>query len=455
MLRKNLPQLVLLLLSLIAVVYAQSGATTPTPATPGEDVIWYISPQGSSDVSTCGHTIDNPCEGLQTILSSSGFFNESGFLCYLSEGATDGRASTTVYFVEGVNYVPPICLSNWQNVRIVGLNNVTITSSLGTQRGFFDFINCTNVTIEGLEFSTSFTSRPSLNFERSVDITIKRCIFPVTAFASDGVSMQDCAGNILLDDSEFIGDPGLSDRINPIRALTIRQGDSEQSTLNDQPYEPFSAVISKCIFRDLASGGPLDQGDDRYRGVRSNVIGLYIRFGSGSHDNRVVVQKGLFQRNVNIHGSIVSVNYDTGSMNNMVLFEDCDFVNNKVRYGGGIAAYFFSRPENGLLEVDSCRFVNNSADFEGGGLLAVFLSRDVTSQVNIRSSVFVGNYAQYGAGVFLFNSPAWSDYGPPDAVAQPLVAANITNSTFEDNEALLTEGTVNALRILLRIDGTR
>ncbi len=450
---------VLLLALAPAVVLGQdgSGAATPTPATSGEDVIWYISPgSGSSDITSCGHTLDNPCDSLATVISDSSLFNLSGALCYVSDGVPDDRASTTVVFLDGENFVPPVCLTNWRNIRIEGREGATIISDLPAQQGFFEFVNCTNVTIEGLHFATSTSNRPSLYFMGSQDFSVRNCTVPVTTIAAFGVRLVDCRGEILVDGVTFFGDPSFidSDGIFVQAALTINQGgnDGISNTLS-----PISVIIRNCIFEDIASSdtASVRRSKDSYRSVHNAGVGLVINFLSGAAGNRIIVESSHFRRIAVPASSGVTVNYDVESKDNYVAFRDCEFVGNSVRYGGGIASYFYSSPRDSELDVENCTFENNNASFEGGGVLAVFLVDDVSNKVRIRSSRFSGNYAQYGSGVFLFNSPGWFGYGPSDAVAQPLVVANITDCVFDGNTALLQEGTLNTLRVLVGLSGSK
>ncbi len=439
-----------------------SGAATPIPAAPGEDVIWYISPSGSPNISTCGHTIENPCDSLATIIAGSPLFNLSGALCYDSEGATDGRASTTVVFLEGDNFVPATCLTNWMDIRFAGRAGATITSIQPAQGGFFQFVNCTNVTIEGLTFATSRPGQASLYFRESQGISVRDCTIPVLSIASYGITLDDCMGEVVFEGTTFFGDPSFLDAgIFVAAALRVNLGLISNGFIPITPFStafpPINMTIRNCIFRDIASSDSttVRRSKDSYQAVHTAGVGLVINFFLEASDNHVMVESSQFHRISVPASSGVTVNYDSGSVNNHVVFKDCEFMNNSVRYGGGIASYFYTDPQNSTLEVENCTFMENRASFEGGGVLAVLISRDVSNRVHIKSSRFIRNYAQYGAGVFLFNSPSWFNYGPVDAVAQPLAVVNISDCVFDRNEALLQEGVVNTLRMLVGLSGSK
>ena len=428
---------------------ASQGATPP-------DVVWYVGAGGSSDITTCGRNLEAPCDSLQTILDQSPLFGNETFTCYLSGGDGDGRTSTTVNFLPGTNFVPPACLMGWSNLAIIGLGppgSVNITSNLSGARAVFNFEQCSNVSITNLLFQTAFTGRVTLFFYNSSDVSIRNSTFPLTLPHSGGILIDQCSGSILIENCEIYGNPEFIDTPNSETALQIRQGRDSSTSIEELPA--FTAVIKDCVFHDIVSGG---EPDDSYRSSHNDAIVIEINFLGGAVDNKVIIQGCSFYRIVNSRTSGVLVNYDYRSVNNSVLFMDSTFLNNVVRYGGGIASYFYGSAQNSFLGVADCSFTDNTANFEGGGVFVAFLSEDVSNAVGISSSTFTGNRARFGAGVFLFNNPSWTstlNYRS-DAVALPLVMVNITDCEFEQNEALLlTEGTVNALRIILTVDGTR
>ena len=437
--------------ALFLLIIATQGAT---PTAQG-DVTWYIAPGGSSDVSTCGRTQENPCDSLGTILRPSPFFSNDTLTCYVSDGAGDNRTSTTIYFLGGSNIIPPLCLNNWENLTIIGVGDVSIASnSTGGSTAFFEFTNCTNIAMENLFFETAFVGRRILYFQTSNGITITNCTFPLMTLAGSGVYIQDSSGRIVIEKSLFYGDPIGSRDTSPSVALLLRQGirSSEQFVPVSTSFDPYDAVIRDCVFRDIVSSDR--RTEDSYRRSRNDGIGLVVLFYAGAHNNWLSIENSTFTGIRYSPASGVLVSYDTGSIDNTVRFSNCDFRDNSVRYGGGIASYFTGSPQNGILEIEGCNFFNNSASFEGGGVFAAFLSRELSNRVFIASSNFTANYAQYGAGVFFFNNPAWFDVsGPSDAVAQPLIPSNITSCTFHNNTALMTEGTINTLRMVLYIDG--
>ena len=440
---------VLILLSILP--SASLGATPP-------NVVWYVGQGGSPDITTCGRTPEAPCDSLQTILDQSPLFGNVTFNCYLSGGDADGRTSTTVNFLPGAHFVPPTCLMGWGNLYIIGLGppgSVNITSDLSGARAVFNFEQCSNVSITNLVFQTAFPGRVTLFFYNSTDISVRDSVFPLLRLHSGGILIDDCSGDVLIENCEMYGNPDFADSSNSERALRIRQGSDSSVTMEELPPLTLTAVIRDCRFHDIASGGT---PQDSYSSSHSDGIVIEINFLGGAVDNQVTVQGCSFYRIFNVRTSGVLVNYDYRSGNNSVFFLDSTFLNNAVRYGGGIAGYFYGSAQNSVLEVTGCNFTDNAAAFEGGGIFVAFLSVDVSNAVSVSSSTFTGNRARYGSGVFLFNNPAWTDVldSHSDAVALPLVLANITDCEFERNEALLlTEGTINALRILLTIDGTR
>ena len=445
------------------VLFAVIRGVTPT------DVVWYISTNGSSNIATCGHSIDTPCNSLQLILDQSPLFDNSSTKCHLSTGDDDGRSSTTVYFLEGVHFVPPVCLMNWTNLRIVGLGNVTITSqdSIAAPRAFFEFRQCSNVSIEDIaNFDTSFIAKSTLYFDTTSDIRISRCVFPVVRKQSTGVTIQRTKGTVDIIDSLFVGnaEPATTESYG----LSIEHGCGGDGRNDDvclinfadphapvDPLEPFHLTIRNTNFTDFTVENAAP--NDRYSSTMSDTIGMRIRFLRGSVNNTVLIENVQSSRNVNPAGSHMLVNFNRDSSGSTVRFVNCKFEENKVRYGGGIAAYFSSGTKDNSLVIEDSKFVNNVADFEGGGVFVAYLESTESNIVWIARNKFERNQAYSGAGVFMFNSPSFSDQtGLFDPVPLPLVTANISNCTFMHNKATqLKEGVINLLRMLFRISGVR
>ena len=437
-----------------ATLLAVIRGATPT------DVVWYVAAtNGSSDIATCGHSIDTPCESLQLIIDQSPLFdNTSTTRCHLSLGDDDGRSSTTVYFLEGVHFVPPLCLMNWTNLRIAGLGKVVITSrdSIAASRAFFEFRQCSNISIEDIEsFDTSFIGKSSLFFDSTSDIRIARCTFPVVRLQSTGVIVQRTRGVVEITDSLFFGniDPNTRESYG----LSITHGCTDNGRSDDECpkfWPPVYITISNTNFTNFTTQTP---PDDSYASTRSDSIGMRIRFLPGSTNSTVLIENVQSSGNVNPGGSHTLVNFDSKSSGNSVRFVNCRFEENKVRYGGGIAAYFFGGTRDNSLQIEDSWFVNNTADFEGGGIFVAYLDSPENNLVQISRNNFERNEAYSGAGVFVFNSPSFLDQaGLFDPVSLPLVTANLTNCTFMHNKATqLKEGVVTLLRMLFNITGVR
>lgn len=423
-------------------------------------MVWYISPEGSRDIGVCGRSPDLPCSNLQVLLDQSDQFSNDSVTCYLSTGATDGRDSTTLFFLGTDNFVPPVCMMNWVNLRVVGLNGASITSNrTGSVRGLFEFINCVNVSIEDLNFVTSPIGRAVLFFEACRDVSVSGSRFPVTAKSSLGVQLLQCAGEIELSNDLFYGDPTIDpQRRHPLGVDVTHGCASCGMPFTDEPYDfaniSFSLEVSGCVFRDLAH---LNTPLDSYKSARNSAVALRIRFQEGSVGNEVVVRNSMFQDITNSEANGVLVTFSGSTEGHNVTFQDCVFRNNRVRYGGGVAAYFYSGPSGNALEVQGCQFANNTADLEGGGVFAVFLSSGLDNILLVSDSNFMGGNAHSGSGIFLLNNPSWffqrGAYDP--APSSPLVGAELRNCVFESNNATLGEGIVSALRMQLNITGKR
>lgn len=433
--------------------------TASLPWTASTDVVWYISPTGSPDIAACGRSPETPCSSLQVILDQSELFSNDTVTCYLSSGATDGRDSTTLYFMGEENFVPPVCLMDWVNLRVVGLNGTAIKSGrFGADRGIFEFINCTDVSIEDLDFVTSAIAKSVLFFEACRNVSVANSRFPVRATSSLGVLILHCAGHIRLDGNLFYGDPsGNANRLHPL-GLDITHGCTDCTMpFTDEPYDfstrSFSLAITGCVFQDFAND---DTPTDSYGRSRSSAVAMRLQFGDQSVDNQVEISDCVFRRITNSVSSGVLVSYSGRTDDNVVKFDNCTFQDNRVRYGGGVAAYFYANPSRNTLEIQRCDFLNNTADFEGGGVFAAFLSSGDDNALVISSCNFLQNTAQVGSGVFLLNNPSWfRQRGGFNPSPSPLIRAELRDCIFDGNNASSGEGVVSTLRVHLNISGIR
>lgn len=253
--------LIAVLILVAATAIAAQSVTTPPPVP--LDVTWYISPVNGTSDPACGHTRESPCDSLHTVLNQSHLFNVTSSLgapCFYSSGNDDGRRSTTVFFDGGENFVPPTCLRNWTNLAIIGLGNVTITSSLGAPRAFFEFAGCSNVTITNLHFVATFPGKGTLYFEMSRQISVTDCSIPLTQHPSMGIEIVLGGGDVQIANNLFYGNSSLVAEGGSTVALKVTQGEqmsgcSFQDECNNNAFEAINLTVIHCTFRDIASGG--------------------------------------------------------------------------------------------------------------------------------------------------------------------------------------------------------
>lgn len=418
-------------------------------------VVWYISPNGSTNASSCGRAPDNPCASLELLLSQSELFSiEGGHVS--SSGDTDGRLSTTVYFMEGESFVPSTRLRGWSNLRIVGLGRVTLNSHVVGLKNFFEFHNCSNVTIEGINFASVFIGRAVLYVQDSRDVTVTDCTIPVTSRAARGIQLMNSTGSVNITNTLFFGDIDLEARDNPAIGLLVTQGERPSlgtaSSDNEDSYIQAEFLVQNCTFRDIADGARSGTG---YTSTSRNAVGVLVQLYSEAQDNLITFQDCIFTNLIHASGSGVLVQFDGNAIGNTARFMNSIFTNNTVLYGGGVAVYFISSTDN-LVEIEECEFTNNKATFEGGGVHIVSLSPQPTDFVHLRNCTFRENEADYGVGLFLFNDPSWSSSAPlPNSTSLPLMNVQVEDCVFVNCSAYVSEGIVNSLRIRMSMKGNK
>ena len=405
------------------------------------DTQWYVSPGGSGNATFCGADRDNPCNDILLVLSRNYPFSN---LCYLPKN--DSGVGATTFFFEGTNYLPPLCMSQWSNLRFAGLgNNATLlVQQITTLKGLLTVDNCTNVTVQSLQLASSPIGRSVLLFDNSRNVSIRDCIVAVTGESSVGLDIVDNSGYVTVENTLFYGNRSTGAQV-PSCALRVIQSAAQG---------PFHLYVCNCTFRDVA--GDSQASANNYAEIYTEAVGLVLTLGANAAGNIVTVQNSLFTRIQSTASNVVGVGFDTASFGNLVQFVGCEFRDNTARYGGGVSAYFWFASSNNALQVRNCSFINNTATLEGGGVLGVFISEQVDNKLDIQSSTFIGNSATYGAGVFVLNNPAWYDYtGSTYNITPALVSVNISGCTFMNNTAPVSEGIVSVLRALLYMNGSR
>ena len=425
-------------------------------------MVWYISPSGSTDISSCGHSIDDPCATLELILSNSSLFvpSESGG-CYQSPEDNDGRLSTTVYFLPGDHEVPPVCLSKWSNLAIIGLGGPGIQSSLSTSLGIIVFNNCTNITIRSIRFISSIVGKASIYAVDSTELTIANCSIPVFATASYGVWLYNAYGTINIINTRFYGNSVLiyGADLRPDTALLISQGEPGSlglSTLSvTRGFMPANVLVDNCTFDRLIGNQP-SAISNSYLVSSSISQAVRVALSEDTAGNVIVFQNCVFQDTSNMAGSTVLIRLGDTAQDNTIFLIHCTFTDNLSHYGGGLAVYLLNNASNNTIKVTNSTFINNEATSEGGGILFVSLVPEPTNDLFITYCVFLSNKAIYGAGLFIFNDPNWYSFTfPINYISPPLTDVGIVNSKFESNDAEITEGVVNTLRVRLTLAGDK
>ena len=425
-----------------------------------QDVVWYVSPSGSSNGTSCGRSLDNPCASLDVILDESALFMYYfGVGCYASPGVSDGRLSTTVYFLEGTYVLPAICLLSWQDLRIVGVGSVAVaTSYLGSSLSIFEFINCSNVSIENLLLNSSSIGSFIIFADDCSDFYITNCTLFVTALASGGVYMKNCHGAVAIENSSFVGNGVPASQHDSVIGLRVTHGLEELALIPIgfiPQYLPFDMLVSNCTFSNFVTIGSTSNAND-YDVSRREAVGVLVQFWRFSRNNTLLLEDCTFKNLVNPAGSGTVVYYGGNSANNTAVFLRSAFLNNACRYGGGVAVYFFYEAGSNLVEVDGCIFQGNKADFEGGGVFVVSLTEDPSNAAVIWNSMFANNSAIYGSAIFLFNDPTWfTQQAPSDSTCLALLDVHLHNNSVINSTATISEGSVNTLRINLRLSGER
>lgn len=428
-----------------------------------QDIVWYISPSGSTDISSCGHSIDNPCATLDLILSNSSLFIPSltgG--CYQSPEETDGRLSTTIYFLAGDHDVPPVCLSRWSDLAIIGLGSPGIQSNISTSLGIVVFNNCTNITVQGMRFISSIVGKANIYAVDSSELTIMDCSIPVFATASNGIWLYNAYGSINIVNTRFYGNSVLiyGANLKPSTALLISQGEPGSLGLTvlsiTRDSIPVNVVVDNCTFERLIGNQLEASASDSYITSSSISQAVMVALGDYSVNNVVLFQNCVFQDISSVAGSVVLIRLSGNVQNNSIFLTDCTFTDNLSRYGGGLAVYLLNNATSNTINVINSTFVSNEATFEGGGISLVSLVFEPTNDLFISNCYFMSNKAIYGAGVFIFNDPNWYSFVfPSGCISQPLTNVEIVNSQFEGNTAEITEGVVNTLRVRLVLKGNK
>ena len=423
----------------------------------GEKTIFYISTNGV-DISDCGYPKENPCFSLEYVinLTSTGLSSD----CYVYTRNTTNEIQ--IYLLEGEFNFLPICMKFWSNLTITGIGDVRIRSSLTQSMGILEFRDCNGIFVNNIRFISSIVSRAAIYADNTTGLEIVDCMIPVFAIASTGVWLVNPYGFNSIRDTRFYSNVFLvrAEDLTPSTALIITAGINANGGLLFESellsYLPFYITVTNCTFEKLLANQETTGFVDNYRSSSTRSQAVLVRFQYLSTNSTIKFIDCLFREVENLVGSIALITYSGDSSFHIASFERCKFENNIARFGGGLAAYFINTASYNIFSVSNCTFTNNEATFEGGGIFSVTLVSDPTNEVFINDCDFISNTALYGASLFLFNDPTYTRTQIQEgSISLPLMNVSISDCQFRENEALVSEGVVNTLRIRLTLNGEK
>ena len=422
--------------------------------------IWYLSYNGSSDISTCGDSSINPCSSIELILNNITTTAETSGEGPCYNGLEE---QVTTFIVVGRVFVPPVCFSGWSNLSITGYKGQSVLDSdlSGNQRGVLNIKDSHNVSITNIDFTTSIVGRATIYITNTSDVIISNVLLPIYSTQSNGILLLNAYNDVSISDVSFHGnDVFVSLGFQPAAALLIDQGHGTNGGIPAEGLPTINRLnlsVKNCSFTRLTRNSPSSvPTNNDYIGFSSVSQAVLIQLRQGGNDNVINFSGNSFQTISNPAGSVVSVRHSGTAANNSITFTDNHFTDNTARYGGGIAVYYLYQSHDNHVIIRNSVFTRTRATFEGGGVFVASIVSDSSNTISVEGCDFINTAADYGAGIFVFNDPNW--FTNPyivNRILPPLMSVSIDTVQFTDCDTNIDEGVMNMLNGNVNINGNK
>ena len=420
--------------------------------------VWFISSKGSNDTDTCGTNEETPCSSLRIILNSITNQTKEGGeeSCYL--GLSKDEA--TYFFILDDVTVPPICLTGWTNLHIIGIEGrASIDSDIGPYRGVINIEDSHDVSITNIRFAKSIIGKATLYIKNTSSVAISNVMLPVYAVQSNAILLHNAYDNVSISNVKFFGNDVLVDYFNfqPSVALLVNQGYEEFGGIPITDLKPVKRLIlnvSDCSFHTLIN--TMEPDTNNYVSSSSISQAVLIQLREGGDNNIISFDNITFRGITSAAGSVVCVRHSGTAANNTVYFNDILFFNNTARYGAGVAVYYISQSHDNHVIVRDSVFYRMRATFEGGGVFVASVVSDPTNTVTVKDCNFNKTAGIYGSGIYIFNDPNWfTNSIIVNRVSPPLMSISVDTVQFLDCDTSITEGVINVLNGHINIIGNK
>ena len=423
--------------------------------------VWYISSKGSNDTDTCGTNEETPCSSLRVILNNiTNQTKEEGGIggeaCYL--GLSKDEA--TFFIILDDVTVPPICLTGWTNLYIIGIEGqASIDSDIGPYRGVINIEDSHNVSITNIRFAESIIGKATLYIKNTSNVIISNVMLPVYAVQSNAILLHNAYDNVSILNVKFFGNDVLVGYFNfqPGVALLVNQGYEEFGGIPITGLEPVKRLllnVSDCSFHTLIN--TMEPNTNNYVSSSSISQAVLIQLREGGDNNIISFNNITFRGITSAAGSVVCVRHSGTAANNTVYFNDNSFLDNTARYGAGVAVYYISQSHDNHVIIRNSVFYRTRATFEGGGVFVASVVSDPTNTVTVKDCNFNKTAGIYGSGIYIFNDPNWfTNSIIVNRVSPPLMSVSVDTVLFFDCDTSITEGVINVLNGYINIIGNK
>ena len=317
----------------------------------------------------------------------------------------------------------------------VNISNLTLYHCGNSDNAALQFINCTNVTVIGVNITQSLGTAMLLKTMTIYGVSVIK----YSTFTNNGINdLAQHRGGIYVDLSLA------NNNLVTFKNCTIKSnsatrvgGGMDVSLHNESSFN--SIVIEDCNFTNNSA----DWGG-----------GLFVQFGGNSANNFVTVIKGIFVENhANRGGGGAGLGHKSNFdqlVNNTIVVNGTSFMGNVAQYGGGTSLYAmhsrkFSNGEP-VMSFVNCTWAKNFASFSPSVDVSPYtnntLTRGFLPTINFDGCIFDNNIVQYRRVLKPLNS-AYINTGSFVITGFKVIFSNKVRFSNHHYSALLTiSGTV-------------
>ena len=212
---------------------------------------WYISPNsGSSDLTVCGHTRDNPCNGLNALIDG-GCNTLRGDILHVEVRLLPGTYVVPFFYspklLAACNNFSVVADDDDSLVTILADPTHVLTPKNGTYVPDFNKVGNNNKNFCGLNDPSNLFGHAAFAFANSTNVMLRNLVFQMSNDALDVFITLTNVGNFNIENCKFLNLPTLRQALailNPVGEIIINNCTFEKKDHKSSPGDPYESSFN-------------------------------------------------------------------------------------------------------------------------------------------------------------------------------------------------------------------